>query len=88
MKQKGKSDFDRMRDEVLELELKARFWKANFEIKEYSIKNREISEKYDEFVRLEQEAYAKAMQDFETQYKDESEKVPTAESPIITTVSE
>jgi hypothetical protein len=46
---------EELRMQVVELELKARFWKANFEIRQYSLGFDSLTEKYSEFVTKQQQ---------------------------------
>jgi hypothetical protein len=43
-------DQERMRLEVIDLELKARYWRAQYEIRSYTLAAEEIQPKYDEYL--------------------------------------
>lgn len=52
----NKQDND-MRATVLDMELKARYWKAQYEIKHYSIEAEALEEKYLEVVKIQNDKY-------------------------------
>lgn len=54
----------RMRETVVDLELKARYWKAQYEIKQYTLLGRDVEEDYNTYVKAEQEKAEKAQAEF------------------------
>jgi hypothetical protein len=59
--------FENMRMQVRDLELKARYWEAQWKIKYYSLEDDKISADYNEYVKKEMEAREKMMKDFQEQ---------------------
>ena len=45
--------------EVVNLELQARYWKANFELKDFYLKDKDIEAKYKEVLAIEMAEFAK-----------------------------
>lgn len=56
-----------MRLEVVELELKARFWKANTEIRQYSLEYEQLEKPYAEYVERQQALAQKLKEEKEAQ---------------------
>lgn len=61
---------ERMRLEVVELELRARYWKAQYEIREYTLKSEEIQPKYDEWMAAQKVKNEEAQARFEESLKE------------------
>ena len=66
MKQKEKniltSEQEAMRLQVVDLELKARYWKSQFEIRNYTLASEELQPKYDEFLTTSRDNLTKAIE--------------------------
>ena len=60
-----------MREQVLEVELQARYWKAMHDTKLYTIADDKLKPEYDEFIEKAQKA---AMEDFEKVQKEQAEE--------------
>ena len=56
MKQKQMpSAQEEMRQQVIELELKARYWKAQYDIRQYTLAAEKIQPEYDEYLEKQKE---------------------------------
>lgn len=62
-----------MRDQVMEVELQARYWKAQWEAKYYTLEDAKIKPEYDEYFLKVKEASAAAVE----QLKELIENEPT-----------
>ena len=49
-------------EEVRLIELQARFWKANFELKDFYLKDKAITEEYNESVKSDLEKFASSQE--------------------------
>lgn len=54
-------DMERMRQTVVDLELKARYWKANYELKKYTIEDSKLTEEYAQLIKETMEKREKAI---------------------------
>lgn len=72
---------EQLRMQVVELELKARFWKANFEIRQYSLGFDSLTEKYSEFVAKQQQIDEAARAQFADKVKELQELGATVDQP-------
>lgn len=61
---------ERMRQQVVDLELKARYWKATYEIKNYTLLCEEIEPKYAEWTDLQAKKNEEAMKAFQERAKE------------------
>lgn len=52
-----------MRMQVVDLELKARFWKAQYEIRHYTLESERLGPQYDAFLNTSREAMVKALEE-------------------------
>lgn len=59
---KFREDMEQMRLQVVELELKARYWKAQYEIRHYSLQYDKIQPEYEVYLQKEVEARKEAME--------------------------
>lgn len=74
-----------MRLKVVDAELKARYWKAQWEIRHYTLEAEALQGKYDEYVAAQLESQRKAFEAYLEQMKKENEvKVPGGEIDEIT----
>lgn len=68
-----------MRIQVVDLELKARFWKAQFEIRDYSLKVESLQPEYEKYLEVQkqrdQEALARFQEQIEKLKQQETIKV-------------
>ena len=71
--------FESKRQTVLELELNARYWKAEYEIKHYTLLSEEIKPKYEAYVEAEREKMIK----LRAEYEAEMTKVPVVTESTI-----
>lgn len=55
--------------QVVEVELRARFWKAQYEVRYYTIEAEKIQPEYDEWLKAQQIKNEKMQKDFEEQLK-------------------
>lgn len=46
-----------MREQVIELELQARYWKAQWETKFYTLEDSKVKDEYNDFIKKTQEEY-------------------------------
>lgn len=79
---KRKEQLEYMRDQVMEVELQARYWKANHDVKFYTLEDDKLKEPYDTFVKETQEksiAYLEELQS--TQEKELNLETITEEKP-------
>lgn len=60
-----------MRNTVQEVELKARFWKAEFEVKDFYLKNREVTEVYNKAYNEDLEKDKKAREELQKLMQDQ-----------------
>lgn len=67
-----------MRMQVVEMEMKARYWKAQFDIKYYTLESNKLEETYMKFV---EEQRVKEQEAFE-RFKQQLEKDMVKEQPI------
>ena len=51
-----------MRLQVIDLELKARYWKAQYEIRNFTLESEKLQPEYDEFLKVSNEALRKAIE--------------------------
>lgn len=72
---------EQLRMQVVELELKARFWKANFEIRQYSLGFDSLTEKYSEFIAKQQQIDEAVRTQFADKVKELQELGATVEGP-------
>lgn len=54
---------EEMRMQVVDLELKARFWKAQYEIRHYTLESERLGPQYDAFLNASREAMIKALEE-------------------------
>ncbi len=52
-----------VRMQVVDLELKARFWKANYELRHYTLESEKINGEYEEFLQRSRDAMMKAIEE-------------------------
>ena len=73
---------ERMRLQVVQLELRARYWKAQYEIKNYMLADKDLKEPYEEYLAQIIEEEKKAMEALKDQMKVNEEKGVTIE-PVL-----
>ena len=56
-----------MRMQVVDLELKARFWKAQFEIRDYSLKVESLQPEYEKYLEVQKQRDQEALARFQEQ---------------------
>lgn len=85
-KQNGVAQLDEqteaMRMQVVQLELRARYWKANFEIKHYMLADRDLKEPYEEYMKFIIEEERKKLDELKSQMATNEEKGITIE-PVL-----
>lgn len=80
-----------LRLDVVNLELKSRYWRAQFELMDYTLKVDEVQGKYNDFLKKRQE---QMIADYEAQVKEqenlsrEDVSLNNVESPEATPMSE
>ncbi len=77
---------EQMRMQVVDLEMKARYWKAQFEIRNYTLESEKLQKPYDEFLLKTKEAQDKAYAEFMAAM--EKEKANTVQEPEQREVSD
>lgn len=60
-------DQEHMRSQVVDLELKARYWKAQYDIRHYTLEAEKIQPEYNEFLKREEEEREAALKRFQEQ---------------------
>ena len=73
---------EKMRLQVVQLELRARYWKANYEIKQYMLSDKELKADYEAYLQEILEEEKKAMDDLKKQMETNVQKGITAE-PVL-----
>ena len=58
-------EYNEQLQDVRELELKARFWKAQWEIRHFTLEAEKLQVPYDEYVAAQREKNEKAMKEYE-----------------------
>jgi hypothetical protein len=71
-----------MRMEVVDLELKARYWEAQWKIKFYTLEGSKLQEEYDRFIQDAQQKEAEARQKYEEFIKEIQEKAEKGEVEV------
>lgn len=61
-----REDLEQMRMGVVELELKARYWKATHDIRFYTLESEKLKEAYDEHVQKSLEAERRAFEELQS----------------------
>ncbi len=78
---------DQLQD-VRQLELKARFWKAQFEIRYFTLEAEKLQVPYDEYVALQREKNEKAMKEYQEMLakisEDEKAKAENTTPHVVT----
>lgn len=74
-RQKEKIEF--MRQQVQELELQSRYWKAQWETKFYTLEDNKIKADYDTFIIKTQEEYLNQLNEQQAQYEASQELEPS-----------
>lgn len=69
-----KDEDNRMKAQVDALEMKARYWKAQYEIRYYTLEAEAIQESYNEYLQKMEEARQEAEKRFEESLKELKEK--------------
>lgn len=77
--QKAKVEFMRM--QVQELELQARYWKAQWETKFYTLEDSKVKDEYDQFV-------IKTQEDYMNQLAQERAEFEASQTETLTTTEE
>lgn len=67
MKSKQVTEQEQMRLQVVDLELKARYWKAQFEIRHFTMEAEKLQEEYNKYLSSMQEKNKKLQEEFEAQ---------------------
>lgn len=63
-----------LRNQVLEMELKARYWKAQFETKYYTLESSKLDETYTKFLQDQREREIKAYEEYQAKMREVQEK--------------
>ena len=86
---------EEMRMKVVDLEIKARYWKAQWEIKHYTLEGVKLDPAYEEYVKVEQEKsqkayeeFMKAMQDSKGAIKVEDSEGKEIDSELLSGISD
>lgn len=64
-KSSNKEQLELMREEVLFTEMQARFWKANYDVKHYTLEDARITPEYNAYLQTANEKMMKAMEELE-----------------------
>lgn len=72
-------EMEEMRLKAIEVELKARFWKAQYEIRYYTLEAEKIQPEYEKYVEKQREMNDKLMKEYMEQLQKENGPVPEAE---------
>lgn len=75
-----------MRMQVVDLELKARYWKAQFEIRNYTLENERIQPEYNAFLEAQQKKNEELQAEFKRQYEELQKNQNISVEPDKTTV--
>lgn len=75
------AEYQKQLQDIRALELKARFWKAQFEIRHYTLQAENLQKPYDEYVAIQREKNEKAMKEYQEMLAkiSESEKAKVDE---------
>jgi hypothetical protein len=53
-----------MRSQVIDLELKARYWKAQYELRYYTLKSNEVEPEYSAYIKKQAEENARLQEEY------------------------
>ena len=73
---------ERMRLQVVQLELRARYWKAQYEIKQYMLSDKELKDDYDKYMEEIMEQEKKNLEALQEQMKVNQDNGITVE-PVV-----
>lgn len=79
---------DYMRNEVQQLELQARYWKAQWETKYYTLEDNKIIDEYNDYLQKMQEAQLNHLAQLREESKIEGDSEPTLNTETLTETDE
>lgn len=68
---------EQQRAQIVDLELKARYWEAQWKIRFYTLESEKLQEEYDDFLEKQKQLQEKAMEEFQKAIEKMNEKKDT-----------
>lgn len=81
-KQEALKMLDNQKVEVLDLELKARYWKAQHDIRFYTLEAEKLQAPYNEYLTIQKEAAEKANAEFQQMLEKMKEQGAEVTAPV------
>lgn len=81
-------DQEQMRLQVVDLELKARYWEAQWKIRYFTLESEKLQSEYDEFVVRQKQQQEEALKRFQEQIEKMNKETQNSEDITLDNITE